>query len=134
MAAVPRHAVVTGASRGLGEAVAHALSLQPETASLTLVARDGDALSQVADDIRRAGFAGILRQVTGDLSDGAGISACLRALVDLDLPFNVLINNAGTGYPAALEATPPDQIERILSVNLAAPLRLAGLIIPMARR
>jgi NAD(P)-dependent dehydrogenase (short-subunit alcohol dehydrogenase family) len=79
---------VTGASRGIGAAIARAFAR--EGANLVLLARDGAALEGLAGELR--GAHGVRVAVrAADLSDGAGIGALADALADVD----VLVNNAG---------------------------------------
>ena len=74
---VGRRALVTGASRGLGEAIARRLAA--EGAEVLLVARSAQALERLAGEIRLAG--GRAQAVAADVTDRAGsVRACARLL------------------------------------------------------
>ena len=117
------NAVVTGASRGLGRALAGALAAAG--ARVVLVARDAGPLEEAAATIRRAG--GEAHAVAGDVADKdatyaiAGQAAALLGSVDL------LVNNASTLGPVPLRLlldTDCEDLERALAVNLTGPFRL----------
>jgi NAD(P)-dependent dehydrogenase (short-subunit alcohol dehydrogenase family) len=126
-----RVAMVTGASRGLGRALAAGLAR--EGYDLVIDGRDGAALQDAA----RA-LAGPGREVTaiaGDVTDPAHRAALLHAAQaagGLDL----LVNNAGTlgaSPPPALADYPPDQLRAAFEVNVIAPVALTQLVLPLLR-
>jgi NAD(P)-dependent dehydrogenase (short-subunit alcohol dehydrogenase family) len=90
-----KRALVTGASKGIGRAVAVALA--EEGCELVLVSRDANALNAVADAARAAGAARV-DVVPADLSRGAEIVRVAEAAGPLD----VLVNNAGAIPPGSL--------------------------------
>src|SRR5262249_32756606 len=96
-----RHCFVTGASAGIGRATA--LALAAEGALLSIAGRDEGALTATRDMILARG-ASVLRIVTCDLSQGAGIDAAAAAVAQGERPVEVLINNAGGGRPYGLDA------------------------------
>ena len=109
--------IVTGASRGLGAAVARWLG--KAGAAVTLVARSKKYLQQVAADVRRLG--GNAHMVTADVSD---LHAC-RAAVETTLKefgrIDALVNNAGVVQPLApIADTNPDEWRRNIEINLFA--------------
>jgi NAD(P)-dependent dehydrogenase (short-subunit alcohol dehydrogenase family) len=87
----PRVAIVTGANRGIGRAIA--LKLASEGTSVVLTARDAALLAEVAAEIRRAG--GTALEVAGDLTNpelpGQIVAATLAAFGRVD----IVVNNAG---------------------------------------
>lgn len=99
-----RSIVITGASRGLGAALARALA--GEGVTLGLVARDAAALDEVAGDCRRRGAASV---VTGalDITDHAALEAWLTDH-DATHPIDLMIANAGVfgGHPSPTEREP----------------------------
>lgn len=116
-------AVITGASRGLGRAVAR--SLAQRGWSLVLDARTLPALSAVADEIGATA-------IYGDVTD-EGHRAALVAAADALGGADLLINNAsdlGVSPLPALAAYPLAALRRVYEVNLVAPLALAQSLLP----
>ena len=107
-----RHAVVTGASRGLGAVIAAALVAAG--ARVSLLARNQARLSQVAE---RLG-AGSARALTADVTDGAAVRAALAAARAAFGPVHLLINNAGQAVSAKFTDTDEALWNRIIAVNL----------------
>ena len=119
-----QRALITGASRGLGRALARALA----AAGYRLIAdaRDGEALA--------AALAGLdARRIAGDITDPAHRAELARAAADgLDL----LVNNAGTLGAAPLPALadyPLGELRDSFEANVVAPLALTQLLLPMLR-
>ncbi|MEU6843094.1 SDR family oxidoreductase [Streptomyces sp. NPDC046716] len=125
-------AIITGASRGFGRALATVLAGRGW--DLVLDARNAGPLEETA--ARLAGHGGKVRAVPGDVTDGghrAGLVAAARELGGLDL----LVNNAGVlGVEplVTLEELPADAFRRALEVNVVAPLALVQEALPLLRR
>ncbi len=114
-------AVVTGASRGLGRAMA--LALAREGAAIFATARDEASLAALAEEVRAGG--GTCETLAVDVAaEGAAgriAGTCVEKLGALD----ILVNNAGvSGYAPSLEVTEQDW-RRTLDINLTAPFLLA---------
>jgi NAD(P)-dependent dehydrogenase (short-subunit alcohol dehydrogenase family) len=122
-------AMVTGASRGLGRALAAGLAR--EGYDLIIDARNAAALEAVAGQIRAAG--GHVTAVAGDVTDPAHRAALLAACPGrLDL----LVNNAGTLGASPLPALadyPPGELRAAFEANVIAPIALTQLVLPMLR-
>src|SRR5437764_11347530 len=88
-------AVVTGASRGIGAAIARRLARSGW--NVALLARSADALAAVEADVRSAG--GRCAAVVCDVTDRASVDAAVAAVRDRVGPPAVLVNNAGLGGP-----------------------------------
>jgi NAD(P)-dependent dehydrogenase (short-subunit alcohol dehydrogenase family) len=114
--------IVTGASRGLGLALARALSERGW--QLVVDGRDGDALARGV-----AGLRGIV-PIAGDVSDPAHRAALVESAgAGIDL----LVNNASLLGPSpqpALAEYPPAELARVYDVNVFAPLALVQLVLP----
>jgi NAD(P)-dependent dehydrogenase (short-subunit alcohol dehydrogenase family) len=129
-APAPRVAVVTGASRGLGRALARALA--EDGYRLVVDARDGVAL--------RAAMAGlpagtVTSALAGDITDPAHRGDLRRAAEALGGP-SLLINNAGTLGPSPLPAVsdfPLDELRAAFEVNVIAPIALTQMLLPALR-
>ena len=121
-------AIVTGASRGLGLALAR--SLAADGWSLVLDARGGADLAVVSAELEERTT---VVAVPGDVaheSHRVALVDAARALGGLD----VLVHNASALGPSPLPALadyPMDALERVLAVNLVAPLRLTQLALPL---
>jgi NAD(P)-dependent dehydrogenase (short-subunit alcohol dehydrogenase family) len=125
------NAVITGASRGLGLALARGLAA--EGWSLVIDARDGDALRLAAASLP-AGTA--VTALPGDVADAEHRDALRRAADDLGGP-DLLINNAGTLGASPLPAIadyPIDELRAAFEVNVLAPIALTQVLLPALRR
>jgi short-subunit dehydrogenase len=112
--------VVTGASRGLGAALAARLAQRG--ARLALVARSEDDLAKLATQIGGDAY-------PADLADEEAIDHLIPRIT-ADGPIAVLINNAGLDLTGALTDLAPDRIRELLIVNLLAPMLLCRAVIP----
>ena len=123
-----RVALVTGASRGIGLATAHALAAAG--ARVVLVARTADALARAAERIAvEHGVAALA--LPCDVRDAAAVDAVLeRAVAWGGAAPDVLVNNAGVFELAPVAATAPDGFLATLDANLVAPFRLVRAVLP----
>ena len=121
-----KRAVLTGASGGIGSALARALGRAG--AQLVLLGRDAGRLEHVASGLRRAGTAVTTLAIDLRRPDAAGLVAqeARRAMGGTD----ILVNNAGIGRFQLFEAEEPEQLEQLLALNLLAPMRLAQALLP----
>jgi NAD(P)-dependent dehydrogenase (short-subunit alcohol dehydrogenase family) len=122
-----RTALVTGASRGLGLALARALA--HEGVKVVLVARDRAALDAAAAAIRAGG--GVAHAVPGDLGEKRAIHAIAGSAAALVGPIDIAILNASTLGPLPMPLlldTECEDLERVLAVNLVGPFRLAKVL------
>jgi NAD(P)-dependent dehydrogenase (short-subunit alcohol dehydrogenase family) len=127
-----RVALVTGASRGVGAAVARAYAA--EGAQLILVARTVGGLEEVDDAVRAAG-APAATLVPLDITDGPGIDRLGGAIFERHGRLDVLVGNAaslGTLTPAG--HMKPDTWEKTVAINLTANWRLIRSMDPLLRQ
>lgn len=126
-----RVALVTGASRGIGAAVARRFA--GEGAHLILVARTEGALAEIDDEVRRlAGEAATL--VCMDLADFAAIDRLGGAIFERYRRLDVLVGNAALlGTLGPIAHIDPQTWERVIAVNLTANWRLIRSLDPLLR-
>ena len=122
----PKRILITGASSGLGAALARALA--PGGHRLALVARRGDRLGEVAAEARRLG--GEALAIVEDLADPDSSARIVAATVAELGGIDVLINNAGMGLPRYYSESPPRALRDQVAVNFAAPILLTREALP----
>ncbi|AWK74978.1 diacetyl reductase [Rhodococcus oxybenzonivorans] len=111
-------ALVTGAGQGIGRAIA--LRLAADGADIALVDVNGDRLHAVADEIRAVGSKAI--SVVADVTDRSQVqSAVDQAEHELD-GFDIIVNNAGIAQVNPLADVQPEEVSRILAVNVEGVL------------
>ncbi len=121
-------ALITGASQGLGRALA--AKLADEGATVVLVARDPVATEAAAESIRRDG--GNAFAVAGDVGDKEAAHRIVGRATALAGSIDLVVHNASTlgSVPLApLLDTPCEAIERALAVNVVGPFRLTKLVV-----
>jgi uncharacterized protein len=116
-------AVVTGGTAGIGAAFARALA--GEGYDLVLVARDGARLQSQAVELAAAHGVSVT-PLPADLATVAGRAAVEARLTDVDL----LVNNAGIGLNSSLLRSSPEDLDRLLSINVVAVQRLTRAALP----
>ncbi len=116
------HVLVTGASSGIGEAIARELARAG--ARLTLVARRKDLLSKLAAELGSEH-----RVIAADLADPARATSLAAEVGEVD----ILINNAGVQIVGPTVGTAPEDGENLLRVNVFSPMRLVLAILPAMR-
>jgi len=134
-----RVALVTGASRGIGERIARRFAA--EGAAVALVARTEEpGTSRLPGSLREAvaritGSGGTAVGIGGDLSDPEGLAEIVARAQDLLGPVDTLVNNAGVNfYGPALEVA-ARRYQLMFQIMVHTPFRLCQLLIPpMAAR
>lgn len=123
-----RHALITGASSGIGAAFARAL---PRSTGLLLTGRNRERLAQLAGELALNDRP--VRTIVADLSTAEGRRALIHAAEEL--PIDLLINNAGLGWLGPVVDSPPEREAEMVQVNAAAPIELTRALLPgMIRR
>lgn len=119
-----RHALVTGAARGIGAEIARTLAA--EGATLTLLGRDREALQRVADSLAGSGH-GV---VAADVANPQAVQAAFAEARAARGPVAVLVNNAGAAESAPFLKTSFELWQRMLSVNLTGSFLCAQAALP----
>jgi NAD(P)-dependent dehydrogenase (short-subunit alcohol dehydrogenase family) len=120
-------ALITGASRGLGRALAEQLARRG--ARVALVARDARPLGEVVAAIRGAG--GDAHAIAGDIADKSAIHAIAGQAQGLIGEINIAIHNASTLGPTPLRLlldTECEDLAHVLETNLVGPFRLTKVL------
>jgi len=124
-----RAAIVTGASRGIGRAIA--VGLAAEGCRVLVCGRDRDALTAVAAEVRTTG--GVAEVLATDVTDhgsaDAIVAACQAAFGRVD----VLVNNAGGATPKPLDELTAADWHDGLELNFLAAARLSVAVVPVMR-
>ncbi|MGY4309621.1 short-subunit dehydrogenase [Bradyrhizobium sp. USDA 4369] len=118
--------LITGASSGIGAIYAQRFAARGH--DLILVARNQDRLGALADKlISQHGVK--VRTLVADLTDRAGLSQ-VENVLKTDASITHLINNAGFGSAAPLASASVDEMEKMVAINVTAPLRLTYAAVP----
>jgi 3-oxoacyl-[acyl-carrier protein] reductase len=108
-------ALVTGASRGIGAAIAKRLAADGASVAITYT-KGADAAAQVVRDIERAGGKAIAIQA--DAADAKAVVAAVEKTAATFGRFDVLVNNAGTAIPKPFEEATLEEMDRVIDINL----------------
>ncbi|HEX6313453.1 MAG TPA: SDR family NAD(P)-dependent oxidoreductase [Gemmatimonadaceae bacterium] len=118
-----KHALVTGAGRGIGAAIAQSLS--GEGASVSLMVRNPDGGEKVARSLR-----GAHAVVIADITDRSAVQdACRQAAEQLG-PVDILVNNAGSTESAPFLASSPSLFERMIAEHLLGAVYATQAVLP----
>jgi 3-oxoacyl-[acyl-carrier protein] reductase len=113
-------AIVTGASRGLGKAIA--LALAAEGASIAAVARSEEALRETLEAIRATG--GVAEPYALDVADGAAVEAAVEKIAARFQHVDILVNNAGVTRDGLLMRMKSDDWDAVIDTNLKGAFHL----------
>jgi short-subunit dehydrogenase len=122
--------LLTGASGGIGQAIAQRLAAQG--ARLILVGRSTQQLNTLARGLNVFANAGFVLQA--DLTSHSGRETIRTALLALQEPLDALINCAGVNLFGMLEDNDPETIEQLIAANVTAPILLTRLALPFLNK
>jgi len=121
-----KNALVTGAGKGIGRAVA--IALAQEGVNVALLARTENQLQDVAKEVQALGVKAAI--LTADIADRAAVEAAVaQAQTELG-SIDILINNAGIGTFAKLVDMDPTEWEHIIQVNLMGTYYATRAVLP----
>ncbi|HEY9601798.1 MAG TPA: SDR family NAD(P)-dependent oxidoreductase, partial [Allocoleopsis sp.] len=123
--------LITGASAGIGAALARRLAAEFLGIRLVLAARNREKLDAVATECRKAGAEVLV--VPTDLAQLEQVKALAREALEQFGHVDVLVNNAGYGQMGPVELISPEDAQRQFAVNFHAPLVLSQAFIPIMR-
>lgn len=126
-------AVVTGGSRGLGLAAAHALIA--EGTNVVICARGAEALKVAAEQLHSSAASGAkVAVVPADVSTEAGVKKVIDAAIAAFGRIDVLVNNVGLGKGADVEATSDAEWQEAFDQTLFPAIRMTRLAVPHIRK
>ncbi|MBT9332923.1 3-oxoacyl-ACP reductase family protein [Paracidobacterium acidisoli] len=108
-------ALVTGASRGIGAAIAKRLAAEGANVAITY-AKDAAAAAAVVKAVESAGRKAFA--VQADAADAEAVKFAVEQTVKTFGRIDILVNNAGTAIPKPFEDTPFEELDRMIGVNL----------------
>ncbi|MDQ2945903.1 MAG: 3-oxoacyl-ACP reductase FabG [Acidobacteriota bacterium] len=119
-------ALVTGASRGLGKAIARRLAAQGASVCVNYVSRKDEAAALVEE----LGGSGRAIAVRADVGDPAQVQSMLTHVTKELGPVSILVNNAGLAYRATLESFDPAGMERMRRTNVDGVIQVTRTVVP----
>ncbi|MEO1614782.1 MAG: 3-oxoacyl-[acyl-carrier-protein] reductase [Planctomycetota bacterium] len=109
-------AIVTGASQGLGKAVAHGLAINGAT--VALIARNAEKLAAVVDEIEAAGGKAVA--VPCDVTDREATAAAIKQVADDHGRLDILVNNAGITRDKTMRGMSDEEWDSVIATNLTS--------------
>ena len=119
-------AIVTGASEGIGKAIAEQLSAKG--AKVVLAARNEERLAELAHKLGGGAVA-----VRTDMSDENQVQNLIDRTLEIHGRIDILVNNAGQGLYGPVESVNMDQYRHVMELNVFGPLFAMELVIPKMR-
>ncbi|MBE9108297.1 SDR family oxidoreductase [Nodosilinea sp. LEGE 07298] len=126
---LPRRALVTGASRGLGRAIAHALAQSGY--DVALISRSLDSLQPVQEELAACGV--VAKAYAVDLAQMEGLQDRMAEVLADFGPLSVVVNNAGMGYTGAIATMPLADWQRVMDLNVTSVFQCIQSILPALR-
>ncbi len=118
-----QHALVTGASRGIGAAIAHTLSAAG--ANVSLLVRDAERAASVARILT-----GAHSVVVADITDRVALQRACHEAIGMFGPVDILVNNAGSAVSATFLKSDAALFERMMAEHLLAVVHAAHVVLP----
>jgi 3-oxoacyl-[acyl-carrier protein] reductase len=111
-------ALITGASRGIGAAIAKRLAADGANVAITYT-KGADAAATVVKEIERGGRKAIAIQA--DATDAGAVGAAVEKTVATLGRLDILVNNAGTAIPKKFEETTLAELDQVIALNIRGP-------------
>lgn len=122
--------LITGASTGIGEALA--VELAHQGANIAICARRVTKLREVADKIQQAGGTPLV--LAADVTDKEAATSIVQRTIETFGGIDVLVNNAGRGHLASVEDTTVEQIESMFSLNVYSLFYTTAAALPFMKQ
>ena len=120
--------VITGASRGMGKAVAAAFAAAGH--HLYLCSRNEDTLNATIADLQKSFSASTIKGIAKDLSNKEETEVFGQWLLDQQIRIDVLVNNAGTYLPGGIHYETDGVLEKMMDINLYSAYHLTRKLLP----
>ena len=120
--------VITGASRGLGKAIAERFAREGH--ALFLSSRDKRLLEQAADELKKKFPSAKIKYSAADLSIKQDVVTLAEWLLQQGSTIDVLVNNAGSFIPGGVHNEPDGALEKMIAVNLYSAYHLTRRLLP----
>ena len=126
-----KRVIVTGASRGIGQAIARAFAA--EGACVAICARNEAAVKAAGDDLQLRGAKDVIAR-TVSVTDTAGVKGFVEEIADAWGGIDVLVNNAGQGQGGNIDTLTPEQILEHANVLQMGHFRFVQAVVPHMRQ
>lgn len=121
-----KNALITGAGKGIGKALA--LNLAKEGVNVALLARTASDLQAVADEVEIQGVKAVI--ITADVSDLQSVNSAVESAIASLGTIDILVNNAGIAAFGGFLDLSTEEWERIIKVNLFGPYYTTRAVLP----
>jgi 3-oxoacyl-(acyl-carrier-protein) synthase III len=128
MALAGRVALVTGAVRGIGKAIALEMARRGASVAINFLTTDDEAAEAVAKDVRKLGVGAIV--VQGDVSNNEDAQKIVRAVLDKWQRIDVLVNNAGISNEKSLQKMTDEDWQHVIETNLNGTFNTTSAVLP----
>jgi 3-oxoacyl-[acyl-carrier protein] reductase len=108
-------ALVTGASRGIGAAIAKRLAADGASVAITY-SRGAEDAARVVEDIEASGGRAVAIQA--DATDAAAVQSAVNEVISTFGKLDILVNNAGTAIPKPFEETTLEEMDQVINLNV----------------
>lgn len=126
---IERHALITGASSGIGKATA--LAFAKAGIDVALVSRSQDKLEAITSTLQDVGVKA--KAYCVDLANIEQVKANIEAIATDFAPLDILVNNAGMGYTNSILDTPLSDWQYVMNLNLTSVLQCIQGVLPSMR-
>ncbi len=125
------YAIITGASKGIGKAIA--LLLAERKYDLVLVARNQSELSKLATEVEKK-YKVSCKFLSADLSTENGIQSTIQFVQKNILDCSILVNNAGYAVWGRFDTTESSKLTAMMDVNMRAPMLITNALLPLLKK
>lgn len=122
-------AVITGASKGLGKAIA--LSLSEAGADIVLISRDIEKLNEVATEASKNGITAV--SYRADVTDESQVNSVAKKIIEQFGKVHILVNNAGINVRKAITDFTLDEYRKVMDTNVTGVFLMCRALIPYMR-